>query len=139
VASYNRPGGNVTGVSFFGGSLGAKRLELLHHLVPAVNKIALLEDPRSLETQIERADLKEAARSIGAELFILDASSDHDIETAFATFVARRASALICGAGAFFHSHRVLSTRRRWVALRKKDRRVKSVAVRRRRSLLKNI
>src|SRR5262245_57637338 len=106
VASYNRPGGNVTGVTFFGGLLGAKRLELLQQLVPAVKEIAVLEDPRSLETTTERADLRNAGRSIGAELIILDASSDQDIETAFATFVARRAGALLCGAGAFLHSRR---------------------------------
>ena len=105
VASYNRPGGNVTGVSFFGGMLGAKRLELMRQLVPAPTKIAVLLS-RGPETDTERPDLQGAARTSGSELIVLDASSDHDIETAFATFIARQAGALICGGGAFLNSRR---------------------------------
>src|SRR5262249_23599684 len=105
VASYNRPGGNVTGVSFFGGMLGAKRLELMRQLVPAPTKIAVLLS-RGPESDTERPDLQGAARTIGSELIVLDAGSDHDIETAMATFIARQAGALICGGGAFLNSRR---------------------------------
>ena len=106
VASYSRPGGNVTGVSFFGGLLGAKRLELLHQLVPAATKIGVLLNLRSPETAAELADLRSAAPTFGLELIVLDASSDQDIEKAFDTFVERGAGALVCGAGSFLHSRR---------------------------------
>ena len=106
VASYNRPGGNTTGVSFIGGMLGAKRLELLRQLVPATTKIAVLLSLRSPESESEQADLRAAAQTFGLELIVLDASSDYDIEKAFVTFVERGAGALLCGAGAFLHSRR---------------------------------
>ena len=106
VASYSRPGGNVTGVSFFGGLLGAKRLELLHQLVPAATKIGVLLSLRSPETAAELADLRSAAPTFGLELIVLDASSDQDIEKAFDTFVERGAGALVCGAWSFLHSRR---------------------------------
>jgi putative ABC transport system substrate-binding protein len=105
VATYNRPGGNITGVTFFGGMLGAKRLELMRELVPASTRIAVLLS-RGPESEAERPDLHRAAQTVGSELIVLDASSDHDIETAFATFVERQAGALICGAGAFLNSRR---------------------------------
>ena len=106
VASLNRPGGNVTGVVFFGGVLGAKRLELLRQLVPKATTIAMLVNPNSPDTEAERRDVQAAAQAIGQQLIILDVSSDRDIETAFATFVQRGAGALLVGAGAFLNSHR---------------------------------
>jgi putative tryptophan/tyrosine transport system substrate-binding protein len=105
VASLNRPGGNVTGVSFFGSVLGAKRLELLRQLVPKATTIAVLVNP-SPDAEEERRDVQAAAQAIGQQLIILDASSDRDIETAFATFVQRRAGALFVGSGAFMINHR---------------------------------
>ena len=89
VASLNRPGGNVTGVIFFGGVLGAKRLELLRQLVPKATTIAMLVNPNTPDTEAERRDVQAAAQAIGQQLIILDVSSERDIETAFATFVQR--------------------------------------------------
>jgi putative ABC transport system substrate-binding protein len=106
VASLNRPGGNVTGVNFFGTVLGAKRLELLRQLVPKAATIVMLVNPHSSETEAERRDVQAAALAIGQELAILDASSDREIETAFATVVRRGAGALLVGGGTFLFSNR---------------------------------
>ena len=106
VASLNRPGGNVTGVNFFTGVLGAKRLELLRQLVPKATTIGVLVNPNNPDTEAERSDVQAAAQAIGQQLVILDVSSDRDIETAFATFVQRGAGALLVGSGAFMNSHR---------------------------------
>jgi putative ABC transport system substrate-binding protein len=105
VASLNRPGGNVTGVSFLSGLLGAKRLELLRQLVPKATTIGVLVNPKP-DTEAERRDVQAAALALGLQLIILDVSSDRDIETAFATFVQRGASALLVGTGAFLFSNR---------------------------------
>jgi putative ABC transport system substrate-binding protein len=106
VASLNRPGGNVTGVVFIQGVLGAKRLELLRQIVPKATTIAVLVNPNSPEAVSERSDVQAAALAIGQQLLVLDVSSDRDIETAFATFVQRGAGALLVGSGAFFFSNR---------------------------------
>jgi putative ABC transport system substrate-binding protein len=106
VASLNRPGGNVTGVSFFGGVLGPKRLELLRQLVPKATTIAVLVNPDASTTAAERSDVQAAAQTIGQQIIILDAATDRDIETAFATIMQRRAGALLVGAGAFLNSNR---------------------------------
>ena len=109
VASLNRPGGNVTGVSFFAGALGAKRLELLHQLVPDTTTVAVLLNPDTPTTEAERRDLQAAAQTGGHQLLLLDTTSDHDLETAFATMVQRRAGALLVGASAF------LNSRKEWI------------------------
>jgi putative ABC transport system substrate-binding protein len=106
VASLNRPGGNVTGVSFLGGVLGAKRLELLLQLVPKATKIAVLVNPGTPTTEAERKDMHAAAQTIGLQLIVADVSSDRDIEIAFATFVQRGTGALLVGSGPFFTSAR---------------------------------
>ena len=106
VASLNRPGGNVTGVTFLSGQLGAKRLELLRELVPTATTIAMLANPNSPETVAERQDVQAAARAISQQLIILDVNGDQEIETAFTTFAQRGTGALFCGAGAFFNSRR---------------------------------
>ena len=94
VASLNRPGGNVTGVSFLAIELGAKRLDLLRQLVPNVATIAMLVYPDTPDTEAERRQVQAAAQTIGQQLINLDIKSDHDIETAFTTFVQRGAGAL---------------------------------------------
>jgi putative ABC transport system substrate-binding protein len=101
VASLNRPGGNVTGVSFFSGVLGAKRLELLRQMVPRAKIIAMLVNPNTPLTEAERRDVQAAAQAIGQQLIIVDANNERDIETAFATFVQRGAGALLVGSGGF--------------------------------------
>jgi putative tryptophan/tyrosine transport system substrate-binding protein len=106
VASINRPGGNVTGVNFLAGVLRAKRLQLLRYLVPKATTIGVLVNPNTVETEAERRDVQAAAQEIGQQLVVLDARSARDIETAFATFVRRGASALLVGAGNFMFVHR---------------------------------
>ena len=106
VASMNRPGGNVTGVSFLGSVVGAKRLELLRQLVPSATTIAVLVNPDKANTEAERRDVEAAALAVGQRLIVLGASSVHDIETGFATFVQRGAGALLAGGGAFMNSNR---------------------------------
>jgi putative ABC transport system substrate-binding protein len=105
VVGLNRPGGNVTGVSFLAGELGAKRLDLLHQLVPKVKTIGVLVSADAPDTEAERRDVQAGAQAIGQQLIILDVKSDSDIETAFATIVQRGAGALLAGTGAFMSSH----------------------------------
>jgi putative ABC transport system substrate-binding protein len=107
VASLNRPGGNITGVSWLGSQVGAKRLELLRQIVPKATTIGMLEDSKSPGTEAERSDVLAAARAIGLQLDIIDVSNDRDIETAFTSFVQRGTGALLVGAGAFLTSERV--------------------------------
>ena len=106
VPSLSRPGGNTTGVSFLSGALGTKRLELLRQLVPGAATIGLLVDPYTPEADRERKDVQAAAHAIGQQLIIVEAGSEGEIETAFATFAQRRADALFAGTGAFLNSHR---------------------------------
>ena len=106
VASLNRPSGNVTGVVFISGVLGPKRLELLRQLVPKATTIGLLVNPINPNTEAERRDAQAAVQSIGKQLIVLDVGTERDIETAFSTFVHRRAGALLVGAGGFLNSHR---------------------------------
>jgi putative tryptophan/tyrosine transport system substrate-binding protein len=106
VAGLNRPGGNVTGVSFLANEIGAKRLDLLRQLVPNAGTIAMLVSPGTPDTEAESRDVQAAAKAIGQQLIILDATSDRDIEAAFATATQRRAGALLVGTGAFTNSHR---------------------------------
>ena len=105
VTSVNRPGGNVTGVIFISSVLGAKRLELLHELVPKATTIGMLVNPGSPNTEAERKDVQAAALAIGQQLIILDVRSVDDIGAAFATLVQRGAGAVFAGVGAFFASH----------------------------------
>jgi putative ABC transport system substrate-binding protein len=106
VDSLNRPGGNVTGVIFIAGALGAKRLELLRQMVPKATIIAVLVNPNTPETEAERRDVRAAAQALGQQLIVVDASTDRDIETAFATFVQRGVGALLVGSGGFLTSKR---------------------------------
>jgi len=106
VASLNRPGGNVTGVVFIVSELGAKRLELLRQLVPKAATTAMLVNPDTHETEAERSEVQAAAQALGRQLIIFDVRSGRDIETAFATLVARKADALLVGTGTFLFNNR---------------------------------
>ena len=111
VTSLNRPGGNVTGISFISAELGSKQLGLLRELRPGAAHIAVLVDPKwPLERFV--SELRAAALAVGQQLIVLDVSSDREIETAFTTLVQRGAGALHAGIGAF-----MLSQRERIVAL----------------------
>jgi putative ABC transport system substrate-binding protein len=105
-AVRNGIGANVTGISFFSGGLGPKRLELLRQLVPRGATIAMLADPDTPTSAAEQMEVQAAAKTIGQQLINLDARSDADIESAFVTIVQRQAGALLVGAGAFLNSRR---------------------------------
>src|SRR5262245_12390932 len=106
VASLNRPGGNVTGVTFFGTMLASKGLGLLHELIPNAANIALLVNPTNVESRRTERDALEAARALGLQLLVLNASTPSQINAAFATLRQRRASALLVGGDPFFSSRR---------------------------------
>jgi len=103
VASLNRPGGNLTGVTNLNAEVGPKRLELLHELLPAATIIAVLVDPTN-PTLAEAflPDLQAAARALGVRLHVLQASKEGDFDTVFATLIQLRASALIIGPSTYF-------------------------------------
>jgi putative tryptophan/tyrosine transport system substrate-binding protein len=106
VASLNRPGGNVTGVTTLNVEVAPKRLELLHELIPAATVVALLVNPTSPTSLAETTtrDTQGAARTLGIELHVLHASTEPDFDTAFATLAQRRAGALVIGPDPFFNS-----------------------------------
>jgi len=112
VASLNRPGGNATGVSFLLDTLGSKRLELLRELLPGAKLIAALVNPDNVGTEIQLQDLRKAAYSTAQQLLFLNANSEGDIDTAFATIAEKRADAIVVTPDPFF-----LSRRERIVAL----------------------
>ena len=108
VASLARPGGNATGVNMFNAELAAKRLGLLHDLVPKAVRIATLVNPASAQvTETMLRDIPEAARALGLQTQILNASTSREIEAAFATLVRDRADALFIAPDGFFSSRRV--------------------------------
>jgi len=106
VASLNRPGGNVTGVSFISADLGAQQLGILRELRPGAARIAVLVDPQWPTTERFLSELRAAALAVGQQLIVLYVSSDHEIETTFTTLVQRGAVALLAGSGVFVYSHR---------------------------------
>ena len=106
VASYNRPGGNITGVNTLSPELEPKRLGLLRELVPQAAIIALLLNPTTPDADLQRRDVQSAASAIGQQLRIFDASSEGGLDTAFAALVQQRADALLVGTDAFFNSRR---------------------------------
>jgi ABC-type uncharacterized transport system substrate-binding protein len=106
VASLNRPGGNVTGVSFLISALGPKRLELLRELVPGAGLIGLLVNPDFADAETMTADAQSAARALGRELLVLKASTERGIDEAFSTLMQRQAGALLVSPDPFFLSRR---------------------------------
>jgi putative ABC transport system substrate-binding protein len=106
VASLNRPGGNVTGVYLITGGLEAKRLALLHEMVPKATTIGVLIDPnyQAFETQLR--DVQGAAAGLGVQLVVVRVNTQSDFDGAFATFLQQRAGALLVCATPFFNSHR---------------------------------
>jgi putative tryptophan/tyrosine transport system substrate-binding protein len=107
VTSLARPGGNLTGINFFANELSAKRLALLHELVPKAARIAVLVNPSNPATEGTLRDTLEAARAIGLQIQVLKASTRSEIEAAFATLVRDRAEALYVAGDVFFTSRRV--------------------------------
>ena len=104
VASLNRPGGNVTGVTSLTVEVGPKRLELLHQLVPTATVMALLLNPTSPFAETLTRDLQAAARMLGLRIHVLNASTDGDITSAFAQLLQLRTAGLVIGSDVFFNS-----------------------------------
>jgi putative tryptophan/tyrosine transport system substrate-binding protein len=107
VRSLNRPGGNITGVANLNVELGPKRLELLHELVPTATIFALLVNPNNPYTPSSITDLEAAAAAIGRSIEVLTASTDREIDTAFASLIQNRATALLVSPDNLFSNRRV--------------------------------
>jgi putative ABC transport system substrate-binding protein len=108
VASLNRPSGNATGINYFLGEVAAKRLGLLHDLVPKAVRIAVLVNPANVPVaEATLRDIPEAARVLGLQIQVLNASTSREIEAAFATLVRDQADALFVAPDGFFLSRRV--------------------------------
>jgi putative ABC transport system substrate-binding protein len=106
VASLNRPGANLTGVAFFTGLLGPKRLELLNALIPKSADIAVLLDANQLDVEEQRGDAEAAARTVGHRLQVVTVKGAQDFEGAFAQIVEARRGALLVGNSPFFTGQR---------------------------------
>ena len=104
VTSLSRPGGNVTGVTFFASELVAKQLDLLHQIVPRATTVAVMIDPSSPESRRQPDDARDAARKLGIELNVIGASNDAEIDQTFASLGQLRPGALIIAANPFFGS-----------------------------------
>ena len=102
VASLNRPGGNITGATFFSTALVAKRLELLRELVPAADGIVFLTDPNDIESELEARDVQSAAQTMGQQITILKAANVSDLDAVFAGLVQPRTKAILVGSNVFF-------------------------------------
>jgi len=106
VASLARPGGNATGDNIFTTELAEKRLGLLHDVLPAVSTVAVLVNPNFAAAVINARESEAAGRAIGKHVVIFNASSEAEIETAFAKMVQARPGALLVGPDPFFNSRR---------------------------------
>jgi putative tryptophan/tyrosine transport system substrate-binding protein len=106
VATLNRPGGNVTGVTFLINAMGAKQLEVLHEGLPKTALIAFLGNPANPNAQTERDNILHAAQTLGQELLMLQASTDDELQSAFATLAERQVGGLVVGADFFLVSRR---------------------------------
>jgi putative tryptophan/tyrosine transport system substrate-binding protein len=102
VDSLNRPGGNITGVSFLSSDIIAKMLEALHELMPKAARIAALVNPTNQNAAADTKEAEAAARTLGLELQVLNASNGREIDDAFALLVERRAAALLIEGDPFF-------------------------------------
>jgi putative ABC transport system substrate-binding protein len=102
VASLNRPGGNITGATFFSTALVAKRLELLRELVPAADGIVFLTDPNDIESELEARDVQSAAQAMRQQITILKAANVSDLDAVFAGLVQPRTKAILVGSNVFF-------------------------------------
>jgi putative tryptophan/tyrosine transport system substrate-binding protein len=106
VPSLNRPGGNLTGISLFGSGLGAKRLGLLHQILPSATTLGVLVNPKNPETENEATDVRETARMLGIQILVASAITESDLDAAFASLVERRAAGVIMTYDTFLYIHR---------------------------------
>jgi putative tryptophan/tyrosine transport system substrate-binding protein len=106
VESLNRPGGNITGVTFLVNALGPKELEILRQLQPKATVIAALLNPNLVTTASQSRDVQAAASALGLEVYVVHASTEDDIEGVFASIAQKRITGMLVGADAFLFSHR---------------------------------
>ena len=106
VESLNRPGGNVTGVTFYNSGLVAKRLELLREIVPQANLIGFITNPKIQTSDQNLADMRVAIGALGGKLLVLNASTEDEIDTAFASAAAQHVDALLVGPDPTFTTRR---------------------------------
>jgi len=102
VASLNRPQGDITGISFYSGNLGAKQLELLHELMPKATVIGMLVNPTSQGADAQTREAHRAAYALGQQIHVVNVGSELDLDRAFATLVQERVDALLIGGDALF-------------------------------------
>jgi putative ABC transport system substrate-binding protein len=106
VVSLNRPGGNITGVYQFTSGLEAKRLGLLHEMIPKATPIAVLVNPNFADAENQLRDVQEAATRLGVQLVVVRANAESDFDAAFATIIRQRAAALLVCGSPFFNGRR---------------------------------
>jgi putative ABC transport system substrate-binding protein len=106
VASLNRPGGNVTGITFFTNLLSSKRLQLLRELVPNATRIALLLNPNNANADLELHEAQNAVQTIGVQLIVARAGTEREIDAAFASLAQQQAGAVFTAGDAYFYSRR---------------------------------
>jgi putative ABC transport system substrate-binding protein len=106
VGSFNRPGGNVTGIFFYSGTLESKQLELLHEAVPKATVIGVLVNPESSASIAQVKDAQAAARTLAQEIHVVNASNESEIDVAFATLAQHQAGAILVGGNALFTGQR---------------------------------
>jgi putative tryptophan/tyrosine transport system substrate-binding protein len=105
VASLSRPGGNITGATFFSNLLTAKRLGLMHELAPNARVFSALVNPKNANAQLQMDEAEQAVRTLGAQIAFVNASTENEIEKAFANFRQQRADALLILSDSFLNSH----------------------------------
>ena len=106
IPSLNRPGGNITGATFFSNLLTAKRLELLHQLVPNANVIAVLLNPKNLNVELEKKETQEAARALGLQLVPVQASTEREIDDLFANLAQQHVGGVLASGDVLFSDRR---------------------------------
>jgi putative ABC transport system substrate-binding protein len=106
VASLNRPGGNVTGITFFSNLLSSKQLQLLHQLTPNTARVALLLNPNNTTAEQESKETQAAARALGLQLIVVRAGTEREIEAVFASLVQQEAAAVLIAGDVYFYSRR---------------------------------
>jgi putative ABC transport system substrate-binding protein len=104
VASVNRPGGNISGITFYSGALGGKQLELLREIAPKSAEVGLLVNPKAPSAGVQTNDALAAARAVGLQCQVLNASTEADIEIGFATLASKPNAALLVSVDPFFDS-----------------------------------
>ena len=106
VERLNRPGGNITGATFFNNALGPKRLQVLRDVAPKATTIAMLVNPGNPNTEFDAKEIELAARSLGLRILRVNAGSEREFDRAFATMAEQGVGALIVNADAFFYARR---------------------------------